>query len=438
MEITNELLAAYAENNVSPQEREAVRQYLTLHPDQLEAVMMMMDEDFCLSTDGIRSEDGADSIPVRREKGSPKASGLSATDDGLCSNRETSAQSIVLPRYGGMASAPPPVMSCFIASDHLRTDDEMHSREREDQDVCLNETGCEGTAHGMSFAERLDNLLDEVQPDIRRPAASFRRLPAMAKAALNDKDNFCALRCEAYALRHFGMQFTEEELLAEAQQNGWFTPEGMALHNIGRLAGLRGLGVSHRYACRLEDIENCISQGMVVIAAVDGGELFGDIEAERLEDLLQGCRPDHVVIVREVNRTDGTVTLSDNTSFSRFRTFPIERFDDAWDDSDRHIIVVSKGDSYEPHPIDLADVPLSDDLQELREAIAENAHEVWAEGRRREGWTYGPRLDDAKKEHPDMVQYNLLPESEKQHHRDIAMNTIKLVKKLGWDISKKK
>ena len=51
MEITNELLAAYAQNNVSDTERTLVRQYLTAHPDHLETVMMMMDEDFELGLD---------------------------------------------------------------------------------------------------------------------------------------------------------------------------------------------------------------------------------------------------------------------------------------------------------------------------------------------------------------------------------------------------
>lgn len=51
MEITNQLLAAYAEGNVSNEERNAVRQYLTEHPDQLETVMMMMDEDYELEVD---------------------------------------------------------------------------------------------------------------------------------------------------------------------------------------------------------------------------------------------------------------------------------------------------------------------------------------------------------------------------------------------------
>ena len=37
-----------------------------------------------------------------------------------------------------------------------------------------------------------------------------------------------------------------------------------------------------------------------------------------------------------------------------------------------------------------------------------------------------------------MLPYNLLPESEKEYDRLMAINTIKLVKKLGWDLKKRK
>lgn len=46
MKISNELLAAYAEGNVSNEERTQVRQYLSENPAELESVMMMMDEDY--------------------------------------------------------------------------------------------------------------------------------------------------------------------------------------------------------------------------------------------------------------------------------------------------------------------------------------------------------------------------------------------------------
>jgi hypothetical protein len=55
MEITNELLAAYAEGNVSESERKAVRQYLIDHPEELESIMIMMDEDFDIQLDDMPS-----------------------------------------------------------------------------------------------------------------------------------------------------------------------------------------------------------------------------------------------------------------------------------------------------------------------------------------------------------------------------------------------
>lgn len=93
--------------------------------------------------------------------------------------------------------------------------------------------------------------------------------------------------------------------------------------------------------------------------------------------------------------------------------------------------------SYVPMPIDLSDVNLSEDLKELREAIAENAHDVWAKERLAQGWSYGPQRDDDKKETPCMVAYSELPDSEKTFDRDMAMNTLKLVRKLGYDIVKR-
>lgn len=93
--------------------------------------------------------------------------------------------------------------------------------------------------------------------------------------------------------------------------------------------------------------------------------------------------------------------------------------------------------TYTPKPIDLSDVNLGDDLNELREAIAENAHDIWAQNRIAEGWSYGPKRDDTKKENPDLVPYDNLTEDEKQYDREMAVKTIALLKKLGYDIIKR-
>lgn len=90
---------------------------------------------------------------------------------------------------------------------------------------------------------------------------------------------------------------------------------------------------------------------------------------------------------------------------------------------------------YCPKPINTSDVELSKELLELTEKIAENVHEVWASGRIEQGWTYGPVRDDVKKETPCLVPYSDLPESEKEYDRNTALETLKLIVKLGYKIS---
>ena len=102
------------------------------------------------------------------------------------------------------------------------------------------------------------------------------------------------------------------------------------------------------------------------------------------------------------------------------------------------IQVLQSVDEYEPHPIDVDTIPLDGDLEELQEAIAENAHDVWAEARIKDGWTYGKERNDAQKHNPDLVPYTALSEGEKEYDRIMAFKTIKLVKKLGYDIIKRK
>ena len=91
---------------------------------------------------------------------------------------------------------------------------------------------------------------------------------------------------------------------------------------------------------------------------------------------------------------------------------------------------------YIPEPMDLSSVDLPESLIQLSERIAENVHEVWAKARMDEGWTYGEKRDDIHKKHPCLVPYDELPEEEKEYDRNTAMNTIKMVNKLGFRIER--
>ena len=111
MEITIELLAAYAAGNVSESERNAVRQYLAGNPDEMETVIMMMDEDYDLNSAEVKD-----------------------FDDSVISKKEDSYSDIC---YSAAAFAP----RAAPMNSHVE------SQERVDK---------------KSFCKRLDELLDEI------------------------------------------------------------------------------------------------------------------------------------------------------------------------------------------------------------------------------------------------------------------------------------
>lgn len=91
-------------------------------------------------------------------------------------------------------------------------------------------------------------------------------------------------------------------------------------------------------------------------------------------------------------------------------------------------------ETYVPHPIDVSDVELPEEITDLVEKIAKNVHEVWAVGRLAEGWSYGPERNDQARTTPCLVPYEKLPESEKEYDRNTALGTLKLIVKLGYEI----
>ena len=92
--------------------------------------------------------------------------------------------------------------------------------------------------------------------------------------------------------------------------------------------------------------------------------------------------------------------------------------------------------SYDPKPIDTSHITLDDNIEALTELLAKNAHDIWAAQRLKDGWKYGPKRDDVKKEHQCLVEYEELPDSEKVYDRQTAMATLKAIVALGYRITK--
>lgn len=275
-------------------------------------------------------------------------------------------------------------------------------------------------------AELGETLNIALQVDGEHPQFEEDALPMM-KLAAESGDNICSILCEAFVLHRRGILFDEDELLSIARKNHWLKSAGTPLHAIGQLLVHHGLMVTRKYDATMEDIEKTLSLDNDVIVVVDSDKLYP--EREDKEDA-----PNHAVVVTGMDSE--SVTIYDPLHHCQ-KSIVKSQFENAWSESHHYMIrVLQSIEDYEPQPINLEEIQLTDELLELREAIAENAHDVWATARIKEGWSYGSERDDAKKKHPDLIPYSALPDSEKEYDRLMALDTIKLVKKLGFEIVK--
>lgn len=94
-------------------------------------------------------------------------------------------------------------------------------------------------------------------------------------------------------------------------------------------------------------------------------------------------------------------------------------------------------ETYIPQPIDTNDVVLPEELSQLAEEMAKNVHEIWAETRIAQGWTFGSERNDAEKKHPCLVPYEELPEEEKVYDRNTSIETLKFIVSNGYEIKKR-
>lgn len=254
MEITNELLAAYAKGYVSEEERLAVRCHLAKNPADMQTVFETLD--------------------VYQD-----------LEEIVCPKRKDNIES---PGHDDFASQ----------------------------------------------YQRLKRITKEIKE--RSRSTMF------AIAADNTIDNLCDIRCEGYALRKIGIEISDEQLEKESRNHEWLTDEGTRLMDIGKLCELHGAKVDRQLGSTLDDILEEIKKDKIVIISVDEGELVGELECEQLEDRTIGKCPDHVVIVTGFNEEKLEIEIIDPNTPQFSDTYPLDRFMDAWDDSNNYMVSISK------------------------------------------------------------------------------------------------
>uniref|UniRef100_A0A8C1VAV8 Ryanodine receptor 3 n=1 Tax=Cyprinus carpio TaxID=7962 RepID=A0A8C1VAV8_CYPCA len=97
-----------------------------------------------------------------------------------------------------------------------------------------------------------------------------------------------------------------------------------------------------------------------------------------------------------------------------------------------------RDDNKRQHPLlpqfHLSDVKMTPGQEVLVDKLAENAHNVWAKDRIKQGWTYGIQQDLKNRRNPRLVPYALLDERTKKSNRDSLREAIRTLVGYGYFI----
>lgn len=159
-------------------------------------------------------------------------------------------------------------------------------------------------------------------------------------------EGVCAIRSQQIILRDYGIDVPLEELKQFAIQNGWYDDGGgTPMGYVGAIIDACGVGVRQDIHCTVYDLVNELAQGHRVIVGVDANELWADRDGnliaqskEFIKDIFSE-EANHALIVAgvEVNPNDPEdvkVILTDPGTGDLRIEYTLEQFMDAWEDSD--------------------------------------------------------------------------------------------------------
>uniref|UniRef100_A0A336KLC6 CSON012070 protein n=1 Tax=Culicoides sonorensis TaxID=179676 RepID=A0A336KLC6_CULSO len=91
--------------------------------------------------------------------------------------------------------------------------------------------------------------------------------------------------------------------------------------------------------------------------------------------------------------------------------------------------------AFVPNPVDISAVALPALVDNIKDKLAENIHEMWALNKIEAGWSWGERRDDMQRIHPCLTSFEKLPAAEKRYDCQLAVQTLKTIIALGYYIT---
>lgn len=281
--------------------------------------------------------------------------------------------------------------------------------------------------------QRMNNVIE-----LEQSYGSF--IPITSMAA-DDGNNLCDIQCEKYLLSKYNITIDEATLTAKAQNNYWLSNLGVPLYNVGKLLEEHNLLVIRKYDADID----------ILINLLEGkeGELKHDAIVVVNNDLLTGNEsdnyfaddnPNHAVVVNHVDKEKGIVELYNPSTGNTKDTYQLDIFIQSWSESKNYLVLVREKQyehEYCPNPIDVSGVTLSPDLEELIDTIAENTHNVWAVDKikKNPGIRYAPKDENGNEiqgHNHFLLPYSELSSEDKEYDIQMATQTIKLLKRIGY------
>lgn len=151
----------------------------------------------------------------------------------------------------------------------------------------------------------------------------------------------CAIKSQQIILKEFGIDLTEDQLRNEALSYGWYDVGGTSPADTGKLLELHGISVSQYDNANIFNLVNELAQGHKVIVGVDSGELWED---NIFDKLFEDSRADHALIVSGVDTSDPNnvkVILTDPGTGDLLKEYPMDKFVDAWQDSNCFMVATN-------------------------------------------------------------------------------------------------
>ncbi|PAA86181.1 hypothetical protein BOX15_Mlig033273g1 [Macrostomum lignano] len=97
-------------------------------------------------------------------------------------------------------------------------------------------------------------------------------------------------------------------------------------------------------------------------------------------------------------------------------------------------IDVGPYNNFKPSPIDCAAMQAPAAVDQIRERLAENLHEIWVMKKIEQGWTFGEQRSDEYKTNPCLTTFSQLPDYERTYNLSLAQETLKVIFILGYNI----